>query len=176
MAAEIHLAQPREELRRRFAGLGIHAKVEGTDALVTESPRRRVVLHRRHTQVRQDDVGAADSLHCQDLRQCREAVMPGDELVGTEALGAEPGFGARQLQRIDIQAKQPSAGLQRLENRPCMPAAAKRAIHGHLARTRAEMLQDLGNHDRPMNAGSPRGRLTARGRAPAMLIPDLPRT
>ena len=56
-----------------------------------------------------------------------------------------------------------------------MAAAAKRAIYGHLARTRAEMLQDLGNHDRPMNAGS-RAVADARGRATAMLIPDLPRT
>ena len=66
---ELLLAQPREQLRRGFTMRWIHPHVEGTGLLVTEAAIRVVDLHRRHPEVRKDQVGGREALRGEHLRQ-----------------------------------------------------------------------------------------------------------
>ena len=77
-------------------------------------------------------------------RQAREVRSPRDEDVRAEAQAPQPGLGLRQLERIDVEAEQPSARLEALEHRARVAAVAERAVHGDLAGLRVEHLQDLG--------------------------------
>ena len=72
--------------------------------------------------------------------------------VPDELRRAEPRLGARQFERIDVEADQASAGLDALEDRLRMTAAAERAVHRDLAGYRAQAAHHFADHDRPMRA------------------------
>ena len=137
---------------RRLALRGIHPHVE-RPGLVAEATRGVVDLHRRHAEVREDHVRRRHSLCGEQLRQAREVAVSGDEDVAAEARGPQACFGARQFERIGVESDQASAGLQTLEDRLRVPAAAERAVNrdvaGHWPKTTQHFLQ----HDRPMRTG-----------------------
>ena len=106
----------------------------GPDVLVGEAARGVVELHRRDAEVREDEIRAGDAFRGQHLRQPGEvaAMRAEDRLAEPER--AQALDRSRQLDRIDVQADQPAAGLNALEDRPRVPAEAERAIDRDLAR------------------------------------------
>ena len=131
----------------------------GPGLLVAEAASGIVDLHRGHAEVRQDQVRGRESLGGEHLRQAREVPVARDERLGAEAGGAQTRFRARQLEGIDVESDQPSAGLHAFQDRLRMPAAAERAVDRDVAGRRPKAAQHLIHHDRPMRA---RGRLAGR--------------
>ena len=125
-------------LRRGFAARRVHPHVERTGLLVAEAAIGIVQLHRGHAEVREDQVRGGEPFGGEHLRQAGEVAVVRDEGLRAEAGRAQARFGARQLERVDVEADQASAGLHAFEDRPRMAAAAERAVHGDVAGPRAE--------------------------------------
>ena len=149
---ELLLAQPREQLRRGFAVRRVHPHVEGPRLLVAEAAIGLVDLHRRHAEVREDHVRGREPLRGEHLRQTREVALARDERLGAEADGAQARFGAWQLERIDVEPDQASAGLHAFEDRLRMTAATERAVDRDVAGRRPQAADHLVDHDRSMRA------------------------
>ena len=78
--------------------------------------------------------------------------MACDEGFGAEAGGAQPCFGARQLERIDVESDHASSGPHALQNRLRVPTAAERAVDRDVAGGRSKASEHFFHHDRPMRA------------------------
>ena len=78
--------------------------------------------------------------------------MVRDERLRAEAGRAETRFRARQLERVDVEPDQASAGLHALEDRSRMAAAAERAVDRDVAGCGPQAAQDFLHHDRPVRA------------------------
>ena len=151
-ARERLFAHAREELRGGFTTRWIHPHVEGT-GLVGEAAIGIVELHRGHAQVRKDQVCGRESLTRERLRQTREVAVVCDERLGAEAGRAQTGFCPRQLERIDVESDQASAGLHAFQDRSRMTTAAERAVHRDVAGAGSKAAKDFLHHDRPVRAG-----------------------
>ena len=149
---ELLFAQAREQLRRGFTTRWIHPHVERTGLLVAEAAIGIVDLHRGHAKVRKDQVRGRESLGGEHLRQAREVPVACDERLGAEAGGAQTRFRARQLERIDVESDQASAGLHAFQDRPRMPTAAERAVDRDVAGPGSKAAEDFLHHDRSMRA------------------------
>ena len=151
-ARELLFARARDQLRRGLTAQRIHPHVERTDPFVAEAAIGIVELHRRHAEVRQNQVDACQPLGGQHLRQAREVRVARDEHVGAEAGRAQTRFRARQLERVDIEPDEAAARPHTLQDRSRMTAPAERAIHRDLAGARSKAAQDFVHHDRQMHA------------------------
>ncbi len=118
--------------------------------LVAEASRRRVVLHGRHAEVGEDDVGARLPVGGQHGGQGPKAAVMGHELVVSDPLRAQACDGARQFQRIAIEADQATARPEVFEQCACVPAAAECAVHGDVAGARPQVAEDFRHHDGPV--------------------------
>ena len=126
-------AQAREQLRRGLATRRIHPHVERTGLLVAEAAIGIVELHRGHAEVRQDHVAVASPSAASTCGRPAKLPWCATNVVGAEAGRAQARFRARQLERIDVESDQASAGLHAFQDRLRMPAAAERAVHRDVA-------------------------------------------
>ena len=136
--------------------VGVHPHVERARLLVGEPAVRIVELHRRDAEVRENDVRSGEPFVRQHLRQPREIAPVRDERVRAEPRRAQPFVRARQLDRIDVEANQPSAGLNAFEDRAGVAAEPERAVDRHVAGPGRQRVQHLRDHDRAVH---PRRRL-----------------
>ena len=107
----------------RLAAARVQAQVQRAVGLEAEAARRVVDLHRRHAQVGQHEVEAAAGLG-QQRGQCREVHAAHDQHRVVEAQAAQARLGARQLERVDVDAEQAPAGQP---GAPGFPARARRS-------------------------------------------------
>ncbi len=133
-----------------LACVGSILRFERSRVFVTETARRRVVLHGRHAEIDEERIGASQAVRRKYLGEGAEVAVNGDDLVGPEAGGAKPGLGPGQFERIDIQADQATAGSDPAQDRAGMSSAAQRAVDDDVPGLGPEVLEDLRHHDRPM--------------------------
>jgi len=110
-------------------------------------------LHRRHAKIRENEIHGGESFRGEQLREIREISRARDEHAGAEAGRAQAGFRARQLDRVDVDTDEASAGLQLFQDRLRVPTAAERAVNRDLTGHGSKTAEHFGQHDRAMRGG-----------------------
>ena len=140
----------RDQVGRRFVGGAIHAHVERLVAHEAEAPAGRIELHRGDTEIRERAVDPGDV-------PALEHVVDG-AIVGVHQLDAvAPGRQrfARARQRVEIAVEPDDPRGAGFEQRSRVAAEPDRAVDEQTALFGAQMLEDLGGHDRDVRHQMP---------------------
>ena len=131
----------------------IHPHVERAFELDRETAGRIVELHGGYAKIGDDHVDSGELLDGENFRQPGKIAAVRHEYLQTQPAGTQPRLGLGQLDGINVQPDEASAGLQLCQQFTGVAAVAQGAIHGHFARLRMQHLENLRDHDGPVRAG-----------------------
>ena len=114
----------------------VHPHVERSFELDRETAGRIVELHGRYAKIREDQVDSGELFDSEDFGQAGKIAAVRHENFRTKPTGTHPRLGFGQLDGIDVEPDEASAGLQPGQQFTGVTAVAQGAIRGHFTRLR----------------------------------------
>ena len=134
------------------AAVGVEAEVEGAVELEGEAAVGIVDLHGGDAEVGEDDVSAGMPSAARTCGEAGEVGAANEERFRRKTGGAKAGLGSGKFERVGIEAKEASAGLEGAKEFERMAAVAERGVNGGFARLRGKDFEDFAQADGAMRA------------------------
>jgi len=142
-----------KQFRGGLTALRIHAHVERPFEFRRKTARRIVKLHRRNTEISENNVCARKICLGENFWKAGEISAMGSERVWTVAERTEVCFSFWQFDGISIEAEETSARLNARQNFLRVATVTERTIDSDLAWPGIQDVQNFLDHDRSMRAG-----------------------